>query len=132
MTKTGKTRNDTFRLRLKLDLCGGVMGPGKAELMRKIDALGSISAAAREMGINYRRAWFLLETLSKPLGLPVIVTEKGGTAGGGASLSDSGRTILNAYERCVTATELNTATLLDDLQATLKKQATPAPPIIAD
>lgn len=121
MKKTIKAKNDAFRLRVKLDLCGGVMGPGKAELMKKIDALGSISAAAREMGINYRRAWFLLETLSKPLGQPVIITEKGGTAGGGASLSDSGRAILETYENCVVAAELNTAKLLEDLRATLNK-----------
>jgi len=121
MTKIKKDKSDAFRLRVKLDLCGGVMGPGKAELMRKIDTLGSISAAAREMGINYRRAWFLLETLSKPLGLPVIITEKGGSAGGGASLSEFGRAILETYDHCVTAAELNTTDLLDNLRVTLNK-----------
>ncbi len=121
MTKTEKATSDTFRLRVKLDLCGGVMGPGKAELMKKIDALGSISAAAREMGINYRRAWFLLETLSKPLGLPVIVTEKGGADGGGASLTEFGRAILEAYENCVVAAESNTTDLLQELRVTLNK-----------
>ena len=118
MTKIGREK---YRLRIKLDLTGGVIGPGKAELMKKIDALGSISAAAREMGINYRRAWFLLETMNKPLGRPVVRTAKGGPAGGGASLSVTGRAILRAYEDCVLNAEQSTIKVLENLQATLNK-----------
>ena len=116
-----KTKNDKLRLRIKLDIYGGVMGPGKAELMKKIDVLGSISAAAREMGVNYRRAWFLLETLSKPIGKPVVITSKGGAAGGGAHLSESGRAILDAYEECVRVAELNTADVLENLRTALNR-----------
>ncbi len=116
-----KPRNDKVRLRLKLDLGGCVLGPGKAELMKKIDSLGSISAAAKEMGLNYRRAWFLLETLNKPLGQSVVITAKGGASGGGATLSDIGRAILDAYEQCVHTAEFNAADVLEDLRATLNK-----------
>ena len=118
---TKRKKKDKFRLRIKLDLCDGVMGPGKAELMNRIDALGSISAAAKEMGINYRRAWFLLETLNKPLGQPVVITTKGGSAGGGANLSDCGRAILDAYEQCAHLAESGTADVLQDLHAALNR-----------
>ncbi len=117
-----KAKNDKFRVRIKLDCNGGVVGPGKAEWMKKIELLGSISAAAKDMGINYRRAWFLLETLHEPLGQPVVHTSKGGPTGGGANLSESGRAILDAYEQCVLVAEKSTMGVLEKLRATLNKQ----------
>ena len=41
------------------------MGPGKAELIERIAETGSISAAARAMGMSYRRAWQLVEALNR-------------------------------------------------------------------
>lgn len=116
-----KTKSKNFRLRVKLDMGGAVVGPGKVELMKKIDALGSISAAAKEMGLNYRRAWFLLETLNKPLGQPVVITTKGGATGGGAHISETGQAILDAYEQCVQAADASTEDVLESLRVTLNK-----------
>jgi len=67
------------------------LGPGKAELIERIDQTGSISAAARAMGMSYRRAWQLVEALNADFREPVIRTAVGGRQGGGASVTAYGR-----------------------------------------
>ena len=67
------------------------LGPGKAELIERIDQTGSISAAARAMGMSYRRAWQLVEALNADFRAPVISTAIGGQRGGGASVTAFGR-----------------------------------------
>jgi len=66
------------------------MGPGKAELIERIAGTGSISAAAREMGMSYRRAWQLVESLNRTFREPVITTATGGSRGGGARVTPRG------------------------------------------
>ena len=66
------------------------MGPGKAELIERIAATGSISAAARDMGMSYRRAWQLVEALNVAYKEPVVVTAVGGQKGGGARVTPFG------------------------------------------
>jgi molybdate transport system regulatory protein len=66
------------------------MGPGKAELVERIVQTGSISAAAREMGMSYRRAWQLVESLNRTFREPVVTTAIGGTRGGGARVTPFG------------------------------------------
>lgn len=75
------------------------MGPGKARLVALIDATGSISAAAREMGMSYRRAWQLVEALNNSFTQPVIVTAVGGKRGGGATVTAFGRELVEAYRK---------------------------------
>ena len=67
------------------------IGPGKAELIERIDQTGSISAAAREMGMSYRRAWQLVEALNASFREAVVETATGGTRGGGARVTPFGR-----------------------------------------
>lgn len=73
------------------------MGPGKARLIGLIDSTGSISAAAREMGMSYRRAWQLVEAINASFNEPVVVTAVGGKRGGGAVVTDFGRRMVEAY-----------------------------------
>ena len=75
------------------------IGPGKARLITLIDATGSISAAAREMEMSYRRAWQLVEALNSSFDEPVVTTAVGGKRGGGAAVTDFGRSIVEAYYR---------------------------------
>ena len=119
MTNSKKKETPKFRLRMKLDIGEDAIGPGKAKLLHAVDQHGSISAAARDMGINYRRAWFLLETMNTALGQPVALTTKGGSDGGGARLTDAGRAVLIAYEDCTRATHKSTYKILSDLHITL-------------
>lgn len=74
-----------------------MIGPGKAELLERIDAAGSIAAAGREMGMSYKRAWMLVETLNAMFRDPVVESTRGGTRGGGAVLTDTGHRIIALY-----------------------------------
>ncbi len=73
------------------------MGPGKAELISRIESSGSISAAAREMGMSYRRAWMLVEAINASFKQPVVITATGGKRGGGASVTEFGRELVAQF-----------------------------------
>ena len=77
------------------------LGPGKADLLRAIDDTGSISAAARRMRMSYRRAWLLVRTMNECFQSPLVTAEKGGTDGGGAQLTETGREVLRLYQEVV-------------------------------
>jgi len=85
------------RLRIRIVFDGvGMIGPGKAELLERIGRVGSIAAAGREMGMSYKRAWQLVETMNTMFRAPVVESTRGG-AGGGASLTAAGRKVLALY-----------------------------------
>ncbi len=73
------------------------LGPGKVALLEAIDAAGSISAAARTMGMSYRRAWLLLDEMHEMFSSPVAETAHGGARGGGATLTPFGRELIARY-----------------------------------
>ena len=73
------------------------MGPGKAELIEHIAATGSISAAARAMGMSYRRAWQLVEALNRDYRERVVATAAGGARGGGARVTPFGLRLVAEY-----------------------------------
>ena len=73
------------------------IGPGKAELIERIGRTGSISGAARAMGMSYRRAWQLVEALNRDFREPVVTTAIGGTRGGGAQVTPFGRRVVAAF-----------------------------------
>jgi len=73
------------------------MGPGKADLLRAIEDSGSISAAARDLGMSYRRAWLLVDTMNQCFKSPVVETLTGGQRGGGARVTELGREVLGRY-----------------------------------
>ena len=68
-----------------------------ADLLTQIDACGSLSAAARVLGFSYRRAWVLLDGMNRRWPRPLATTATGGTGGGGAALTPTGRAVLRAY-----------------------------------
>jgi molybdate transport system regulatory protein len=74
------------------------MGPGKADLLRAIAETGSISAAARRLGMSYRRAWLLVDTMNQCFKSPVVETLTGGKAGGGAAVTAFGKDVLQRYD----------------------------------
>lgn len=75
------------------------LGPGKIDLLEAIGRSGSISAAGREMGMSYRRAWLLVDAVNRLFRRPVVIASAGGTHGGGAELTDFGRALVGAYRR---------------------------------
>jgi molybdate transport system regulatory protein len=78
---------------------GLILGPGKIDLLEAIARKGSISAASREMGMSYRRAWLLVEALNQMFSDPVVVAAPGGAHGGGAQITEFGKKIAAAYRR---------------------------------
>jgi molybdate transport system regulatory protein len=85
-------------LHVRLDLAPGVsFGPGKADLLQGIAETGSIAAAGRRLGMSYKRAWSLVETLNGMFRSPLVSATKGGAAGGGASLTAEGAAVLSHY-----------------------------------
>jgi molybdate transport system regulatory protein len=73
------------------------IGPGKIKLLELIGSTGSISAAAREMEMSYRRAWLLIDEVNAALKAPVVETATGGSGGGGAVLTPFGEMLVATY-----------------------------------
>ncbi len=73
------------------------IGPGKADLLEAIQRSGSISAAARELNMSYRRAWLLVDSMNRCFRKPVVDTATGGTAGGGAYVTGLGMQALQIF-----------------------------------
>ncbi len=86
------------RLRIAMGK-GLILGPGKVDLLEAIERKGSISAASREMGMSYRRAWLLVDALNTMFGQPLVVAAPGGAHGGGAQITDFGKEVAGAYRR---------------------------------
>ena len=88
----------TPSVRFRVDLSGNCsVGVGKVELLEAIACAGSLSQAAREIGMSYRRAWLLLADMNVNFGHPVARTSTGGRGGGGAELTGLGASIVNGY-----------------------------------
>ena len=113
----------TLRLRL---LFGDrlVFGPGKGELLARIAETGSIAAAGRAMGMSYKRAWALVEEMNAVFRSPLVLSARGGAGGGGATLTEDGREVLDAYRATLAAVDLaaapeiaRIAALLPDMSA---------------
>lgn len=114
------TRTHHQHPRFQLRLVSGkdvVIGPGKADLLDAIGRTGSISSATREMGLSYKKAWQLINTMNEHFAEPVIATVSGGSQRGGAELTAFGRQVLERYRalqiRLSTENAPETQALLD-------------------
>ena len=88
--------NPTVRLRVDFaTLC--CVGPGKIALLEAIHRTGSLSQAARDLGMSYRRGWQLLSSLNASFREPIVTTATGGRGGGGARVTTFGRELVNRY-----------------------------------
>jgi molybdate transport system regulatory protein len=86
------------RLSIRIDFEGAeAFGPGKVRLLELIDEQGSIRGAASAMNMSYRHAWLLLQAVEDTFGAPVISTATGGAKGGGAKLTELGKTVVARY-----------------------------------
>jgi molybdate transport system regulatory protein len=87
-------------LRIKVQLFAGderALGPGRADVLAAIEREGSISAAGRSLGMSYRYAWTLVESMNNCFTEKLVEAAPGGRRGGGATLTDAGRRVLAAY-----------------------------------
>ncbi|WGF89640.1 winged helix-turn-helix domain-containing protein [Marinivivus vitaminiproducens] len=116
---------DGASLTIRVDLGGqGALGPGKVALLEQIRAYGSISAAGREMGMSYRRAWLLVDSLNQSFAEPLVTTQHGGPGGGGAGLTPLGEEVVRLYRRI--ESEAHDA-IKPHLQALGERLADPSP-----
>jgi molybdate transport system regulatory protein len=96
----GMSGNKTLGARLRIVLAPDIaIGPGKADLLQGIRETGSIAAAGRRMGMSYKRAWYLVETMNGHFAGPLVTASKGGPKGGGAALTALGQEVLKSYRR---------------------------------
>jgi molybdate transport system regulatory protein len=77
------------------------LGPGKIGLLEAVERNGSLSAAARELSMSYRRAWLLLHSVNDGFREPAVELSVGGNEGGGARLTDFGRQLVAEYRAFV-------------------------------
>jgi molybdate transport system regulatory protein len=92
------------------------IGPGRADLMELIAETGSISEAARRMGMSYKRAWGLVQALNDGFGAPLVETARGGKEQG-AALTAAGREVLERYRGMQEATRRAIARDFEALKA---------------
>jgi molybdate transport system regulatory protein len=105
------------RAAIKVDFGTGVrLGPGKIRLLEYIAETGSISAAARQMEMSYRRAWLLIDELNGMFGQPVVETAAGGSGGGGAKITDFGKRAIVVFRDLETEADLLVKTCMKQLK----------------
>ncbi len=80
------------------DALGHVLTDKRIDILRHIGACGSISQAARAVGVSYKAAWQALDTLTNLAGTPLVARAVGGAGGGGAQLTDAGCELLAAAD----------------------------------
>jgi molybdate transport system regulatory protein len=82
-----------------------MFGPGTCELLRHVEDSGSLHQAAKVMGMSYTKAWHLLRKTEEHLGWPLVERHVGGPAGGGTSLTERGRDLLERFDHFVARTD---------------------------
>lgn len=94
--KTKRNSVQSPRVRILIG-AATALGPGKVGLLQAIHRHGSISKAAREMDMSYRRAWLLVDTMNSCFTADLVVTSTGGRGGGGAVVTDVGLDVIRRY-----------------------------------
>ncbi|MCF8150365.1 MAG: LysR family transcriptional regulator [Burkholderiaceae bacterium] len=117
MSKPAKPR---LRILLGAEIA---LGPGKADLLESIARSGSISAAGRELGMSYRRAWNLVEVMNRSFRSPLVETLTGGGGGGGARVTELGVDVLARYRAMETKATMAVAA---EMKAFARLMAAPA------
>jgi len=95
-----------FHLRYAPKGASLAIGPGKVALLEAIAQTGSISAAAKTLGMSYRRAWLLVDETNRCLVRPAVRTASGGPHGGGTSLTPTGDELVRRYRMVERRTEI--------------------------
>jgi molybdate transport system regulatory protein len=119
--RSGDSRDAALTIRIDFGAFG-YLGPGKIALMELISKHGSISAAGKEMGMSYRRAWLLVDEINHIFREPLVETQLGGSGGGGARLSRLGRDVVGRYRAIEGAAATAAAADLRALKSALSSE----------
>ncbi|MEO7760570.1 MAG: winged helix-turn-helix domain-containing protein [Casimicrobiaceae bacterium] len=99
---------------------GLAVGPGKVALLEAIAQTGSITAAAKLLGMSYRRAWLLVEQTNACLISPAVETATGGSNGGGTKLTPAGSELISRYRALERETRAAVAARLNPIMRPLR------------
>lgn len=75
-----------------------VVGPGRIELLERIQACGSIRQAAMQMSMSYRQAWQMIDDMNTRLEAPVVISQRGGKGGGNAVITEKGEQVIAEFK----------------------------------
>ena len=104
-----------FHIRDRDERADLAIGPGKVSLLEAIAQTGSITSAARKLGMSYRRAWLLVDETNRCLVGPAVQTAVGGKRGGGTALTPVGVELVRRYRALERQTSLGVARKLQSL-----------------
>lgn len=76
-----------------------VFGRGRETLLRQVRETGSINAAAKAMGIPYRKAWTYIDAMERRLGISLVTRQRGGSGGGEATITPEAQALLEKFDR---------------------------------
>ena len=77
----------------------GFFGPGRTELLQRVEQTGSINKAAKEMGMSYKKAWEMINELNTRATKPLVITQAGGKQGGGSMITDEAKSLIDFYQQ---------------------------------
>jgi molybdate transport system regulatory protein len=86
-------------LKLWLDQDGKAFGDGPYELLKRIEATGSLHKAAAQMEMAYSKAWKMTRMIEQRLGFMVLEREVGGRSGGGSRITPRGKELMSCYAK---------------------------------
>lgn len=75
-----------------------LIGEGRVRLLKEIDAQGSLSKAAKSMGMSYKKAWTLVDAINKSAKEAVVTKTVGGQQGGGTIITPYGKRLIEAFD----------------------------------
>lgn len=115
---------DNERMRFRVQIKHAVaIGPGKADVLEGIAETGSIAETGRRLGMSYQRVWSLVTALNQDFVEPLVVKQRGGTAGGGAHLTQTGQQVLKVYRAIERDAERAIAKRLPELTKLIRPDA---------
>jgi molybdate transport system regulatory protein len=74
------------------------LGSDRIHLLEKIDELGSITKAAKAVGISYKTAWDTVNMINNLAEKPLVDRLTGGKGGGGTSLTVEGKKVIVQFK----------------------------------
>ena len=75
-----------------------LLGEGRVQLLKAIATEGSLSKAAKTLGLSYKKAWQLIDSVNKSAKKPVTINSTGGKGGGGAELTAYGKQLIAVFD----------------------------------
>jgi molybdate transport system regulatory protein len=114
-----------FRVQVKHAVA---IGPGKADVLQAIADTGSLAQAGRRLGMSYQRVWSLVRAMNGDFVEPLVLTQRGGVAGGGAGLTPAGAKVLSIYRAIERDAERAVARRLPRLLELIRPEAGAEPP----